>query len=129
LVIDPFWAGELSFGIYYRQKRTHSKQARSKLSTQRVSRRSPFSCCRTFPIERTALWHTYRSALARPFCSICGSTLFATNETGPARAGIILAGIGTLDGEKSFKPEHEFYCKMRFNFLPELQGTTKSRTL
>jgi hypothetical protein len=27
-------------------------------------------------------------------------------------------GIGTLGGEKSFKPEHEFYCERRFDFLP-----------
>ena len=69
------------------------------------------------------------ATLARSFCSICGSLLFTTNETDPARAGIILVGIGTLDGEKSFKPEHEFYCKRRFNFPPELQGTTKHETL
>jgi hypothetical protein len=55
--------------------------------------------------------------------------LFTTNGTDPARAGIILVGIGTLDGEKSFKPEHEFYCKRRFDFLLELQGTTKHKTL
>jgi hypothetical protein len=39
-----------------------------------------------------------------------------TNEMDQARAGIILVGIGTLDGEKSFKLEHEFYCKGRFDF-------------
>jgi hypothetical protein len=32
-------------------------------------------------------------------------------------------------GEKSFTPEHEFYCKSRFDFLPELQGATKHETL
>jgi hypothetical protein len=48
-----------------------------------------------------------------------------TNEMDQARAGIILVGIGTLDGEKSFKLEHEFYCKGRFDF----QGTTKHETL
>jgi len=42
---------------------------------------------------------------------------------------MILMGIGTLDGEKNFKPEHEFYCKRRFDFLPELQSTTKHKTL
>ncbi len=116
MVISPLWAEELSFGIYYRQKHTHSTQTRSKLSTQRISRLSPFSRCHAFPIEQPAFWHTYHSTLARSFCSICGSPLFTTNETDPARAEIILVGIGTLDREKSFKPEYEFYCKRRFDF-------------
>jgi len=42
---------------------------------------------------------------------------------------MILVGIGTPDREKSFKPEYECDCKRRFDFLTELQGTTKNKTL
>ena len=34
-----------------------------------------------------------------------------------------------MEGGKDFKPEQEFYCKRRYDFIPELQGTTKHETM
>jgi hypothetical protein len=43
----------------------------------------------------------------------------------PALSAVIVVATGTLDGEKDFKPEQEFYCKRKFDFVPEMQATKK----
>ncbi|PYI09641.1 hypothetical protein BO78DRAFT_427311 [Aspergillus sclerotiicarbonarius CBS 121057] len=64
------------------------------------------------------------NVLNRRFCRVCGSPVYITSS---AHEGTIVVPSGTLDGEeaRTWKPEEEFFCKSRREYLPALEGTKR----
>ncbi|KAF1913617.1 DUF636 domain protein [Ampelomyces quisqualis] len=53
------------------------------------------------------------STRTRSFCSVCGSNVLATNESSPYVRGYVIIMTGCLDGDFTFEPSVEYFCKDR----------------
>ncbi|GKZ72794.1 hypothetical protein AnigIFM50267_009176 [Aspergillus niger] len=62
------------------------------------------------------------STLQRRFCRVCGSPVYVTSSRAE---GFVVVPSGTMDGEaaRKWRPQVEFYCKARREYLPEVAGT------
>ncbi|KAL6408107.1 glutathione-dependent formaldehyde-activating protein [Ilyonectria robusta] len=60
------------------------------------------------------------------FCPDCGAQLYVTSNAAP---GIVIIKAGTLDdwrlNDTKFKPTVEIFCQYKYNWLPDIGGTTK----
>ncbi|KAI0489639.1 glutathione-dependent formaldehyde-activating, GFA [Xylaria cf. heliscus] len=67
------------------------------------------------------------AVLNRSFCGKCGSPV---NVTTSKAAGTIVLPVGIIDGDKAaFKPELEFYCKGRANWVSAVEDSTTFETM
>ncbi|KAL5360570.1 Mss4-like protein [Aspergillus floccosus] len=56
-------------------------------------------------------------SLKRCFCGVCGSNLFVYSDLPQAR-NMISVTSGTLDDSVNLRPQLEFFCRNRRNWLP-----------
>ncbi|BCS02093.1 GFA family protein [Aspergillus luchuensis] len=62
------------------------------------------------------------NTLERRFCRVCGSPVYVTSSRAE---GFVVVPSGTMDGEagRKWRPEVEFWCKERREYLPVVEGT------
>ncbi|OJJ68924.1 hypothetical protein ASPBRDRAFT_32684 [Aspergillus brasiliensis CBS 101740] len=67
------------------------------------------------------------NTLNRRFCRVCGSPVYITSSQAE---GFVVVPTGTMDGEaaRKWKPQVEFYCRARREYLPEVEGTETLET-
>lgn len=62
----------------------------------------------------------------RSFCSMCGSSLFITNDANPMLKDAVIVSTGTMNLPRSaWSPDQEFYCKRRRDWIPRVIQTQK----
>ncbi|OOF91510.1 hypothetical protein ASPCADRAFT_210883 [Aspergillus carbonarius ITEM 5010] len=68
------------------------------------------------------------NALIRRFCRVCGSPVYASSSV---YEQFVAVTSGTMDGEeaRTWKPQDEYYCKSRREYLPVLEETKRLDTL
>ncbi|KAI1190525.1 Mss4-like protein [Nemania serpens] len=82
----------------------------------------------TFTESEPSVMITYKDAspesgetLARSFCGKCGSPVSSQTLSKP---DMIVVPVGIVDGDKTaFKPQSEFYCKRRADWVPAIEGS------
>ncbi|KAK1993549.1 glutathione-dependent formaldehyde-activating enzyme [Colletotrichum falcatum] len=69
--------------------------------------------------------------LARSFCSVCGSSLFVATHEFSKKVAVTsgtMNGVQGVEGDKSWTPKLEFFCKQKATWLAT-EGTVQKDTM